>query len=172
MKKKTAKQNSDFVQLATGIGRKLFQQLGWVITVGFVLLVIDNFYLNKICKTVDKPNNQLCFFTPFIGNMGSNFLEIALIICFFEIGARREMLAEIQRIFSSTEVTKHVKEIHQRREKYSRIIEESFRGARPDQTIKLLGLFEDIHLLETVKASDIRDKICSGCHLQVLILSS
>lgn len=129
---------------------------------------------NAIKETIQTSSSWLCSFTgwsTFIGNMGNTCIEVVLIILFFEVRARKEMYNSVKKIFSEADRTKHIEAFHLRREEYSQQIHTSFRGARENQTIKLLSLVEDIHILsEEIGPNKISEKVCSGCHVKILIL--
>ena len=169
-----------FFELLTVLGKKIYFQIAILALLGFVgIKVGDN--LTKACSAPnsskvaasaqDQPNAVLCSFSPLIVNIGNSCLEVVFIILFFEIRAKREVLKDITRIFRATESTKHIKAFHLNREDYSREIHQSFREARKDQSIKLLSLFEDIHLFaDDIKVNTIRAQVMKGCNIKILIL--
>lgn len=182
-------------QMLTKFGRRIFTNMTILFLLGIGLMYISYITNSKNCssfglsvqnsqtleagdeetleKTLQKYSSRLCFFkgwSDFLGNMGNSCIEVVLIVLFFEVRARQEMHDSIKQIFNETNRTKHIQAFHLKREEYSQQIHTSFRSAR-SQTIKLLSLVEDIHILsDEIGVDEISLKVCNGSDVKILIL--
>nr|ADN18173.1 conserved hypothetical protein [Gloeothece verrucosa PCC 7822] len=182
IQKNKNKKNSGIL---TTLGIKVRNLVLLLLFFTILLFIIDIQFMKNECKRKEagypetsqiyklkSPVIWHCIVSNILSNLYNSFLTSCITIICIELALRDDTIQKIQEIFNATQATRYIKAFYPNKGAYSNLVIDHIRNLQPHNKIKLLGLSEEIRILQEVGNRIIIDKLENNCHFQILLLHS
>lgn len=166
----------------TRLGLIVIRRLWVLIVVGVFLLLLDDLHLKTNCK-----NNPKCdYLTPTTGNIGTTLLQSAIVIWFVDIGLKREISKENEKVIKeivkegqektdqlikALQFSEYISTFSNSQERFNNYIVKDINESYSSvEDIQILGFFEEINVVRELSRKIIKRKVIAGCNIRILIL--